>query len=114
MNSDQNLRHDSCLNAITLVIGAVVDNNMNPTKEELEFLEKRRKAIESAKVYEQVFNDMIERFHITEEFTNKKGENKTSHKFDIKALVEYVNTNCPNMKHQLKADWRGILMISVE
>ena len=48
MNSDQNLRHDSCLNAITLVIGAVVDNNMNPTKEELEFLEKRRKAIESA------------------------------------------------------------------
>tara|TARA_R100000008_G_C3445653_1_gene96722 strand:- start:85 stop:348 length:264 start_codon:yes stop_codon:yes gene_type:complete len=87
---------------------------MNPTKEELEFLEKRRKAIESAKVYEQVFNDMIERFHTEETFTNKKGEEKTSHKFDTKALVEYVNANCPNMKHQLKCDWRGILMIQID
>tara|TARA_R110002012_G_scaffold213864_6_gene384998 strand:- start:830 stop:1117 length:288 start_codon:yes stop_codon:yes gene_type:complete len=95
-------------------VGAVVNKNMDLTKEEKQHIEERRISIESAKIYEQVFNDMIERFHTEETFTNKKGEEKTSHKFDSQALVEYVNANCPNMKHQLKCDWRGILMIQIE
>ena len=96
-------------------------NSFEPTKEELEYLQSRRKREGELTQFKSVFQYVLDNMVFTEDYVakdkegnvkkNAKGEeiHKIAHKVDTKALVELLSE--VQLTKRITCDWRGILMV---